>query len=211
MDILRTLVIGNWQSEGYQQCQNPAERGHKNMKEWVNNLLNRSGAPPELWLLALQCVCFLRNHLAHKSLGWRTPTEWLFGFTPDTSVLLQFIFYEPVYYKRRAASFTGDSDEVIGHFVGVSEHVGHRMTFRILTDTGHIVNKAVVRSAMGPHRNLRLEPINELEEEELNLEERDFKESFHENLKRDLSGAVPAEVGPLAGRGGTTHPNTLTH
>ena len=93
------------------------------MKEWVNNLLNHSGAPPELWSLALQYVCFLRNRLAHKSLGWRTPTEWLFGFTPDISVLLQFIFYEPVCHKRRNPSFPGDIEEAVGRMVEVSEHV----------------------------------------------------------------------------------------
>ena len=100
LDVLRTLVIGDWQSESKQQRQNFAERGWKDTKSMVNNLLNLSGAPAELWLLALEYVCFLQNHVAYKSLGWRTPTEWLLGYTPDISVLLQFTFYEPVYYSN---------------------------------------------------------------------------------------------------------------
>jgi hypothetical protein len=38
-DVLRTLVIDNWQSESHQQRQNFLERGYRDTKTMVNNLL----------------------------------------------------------------------------------------------------------------------------------------------------------------------------
>ena len=92
-DILRMFVIDDWQSEPYKGNQNFAERGWRDTKAKVNNLLNYTGAPSEVWLLALVYVCFVQNHTAIKSLGWRTPAEWLLGYTLDISVLLQFEFW----------------------------------------------------------------------------------------------------------------------
>ena len=67
-----------WQSEARQERQNFAERGWKDSnKSWTNNMLNISGAPSECWLLVLLYVCYLQNHIAYNSLGWRTPVEWL--------------------------------------------------------------------------------------------------------------------------------------
>ena len=156
-DIFRTFVIGDWQSEPHQQRQNFAEGGWRTSKEWVNNLLNISGAPPEYWLFALMYVCFLQNHLAYKSLGWRTPTEWLLGYTPDISALLQFVFYQPVLFAAHEPSFPEDPTEHLGRFLGISENIGHGMTFVIGLDNGEIVHRARVRSALGqgPYKNLR--------------------------------------------------------
>jgi hypothetical protein len=184
-EILNMLVIKDWQSEAHQQHQNPAERGWQSTKSWSNIALNMSGAPPECWLLVLAYICILQNHLAYRSLGWRTPIEWLFGYTPDISVFLQFIFYEPVLYKMRDPSFPKDSTELIGRFVGISESVGHGMTFLILTEAGKVISRSVVRSALGrgPYRNLRAtlkdagEPVDEEDPE---------RSQFLDDLERDI-------------------------
>ena len=185
-DVLRTYNIGDWQSEPHQQRQNYAERGFKNTKEWTNNVLNMSGAPASMWLFALIYVCFLQNHLAYKSLGWRTPIEWLLGYTPDISVLLQFVFYQPVLYAMREPSFPEDSTELVGRIVGISEDIGHGMTFKILIDDkGNTIDRAVVRSALGkgPYRNLRAlrkgkEDVDDEPDEELT--------PFEKGLERDI-------------------------
>jgi hypothetical protein len=136
----------NWRSEF-------SNSGWKDTKEWSNLQLNTSGAPPECWLLVLAHVDILQNHIACKRLGWRTSIKWLLGYTPDISVFLQFIFYEPVLYMMCGPSFPKDSTELIGRF----ESVGHGMTFLILTETGKVISCSVVSSALGcsPHRNLR--------------------------------------------------------
>ena len=50
-DILRTLCIGNWQSEAYYQHQNPAERRFQTVKTTKNTVLDYTNAPPSVWLL----------------------------------------------------------------------------------------------------------------------------------------------------------------
>jgi hypothetical protein len=62
-DILRTFFINNWQSEPHQQHQNHAERRYQTIKNWTSRILDRTGAPAHTWLLALQYVCFLLNHM----------------------------------------------------------------------------------------------------------------------------------------------------
>ena len=147
MEILGTLTIDNRTSEPDNKNQNFAERGYRDVKRMVERLLDMSGAPNHCWLLALECACFLINHLACEQLGWRTPTEWLLGSTPDISILLCFIFYQPVYYRSFAAK---DDDEIFGRFVGIAETVGHSMTFKILTDGGKVISRSLVRSAVEP-------------------------------------------------------------
>ena len=148
-EILRTFCIKDWQSEPYKGNQNYAERGWKDTKTRTNNLLNMSGAPPELWLQALAYVCTIQNHSAVTSLNNRTPIEWLLGYTPDITVLLQFQFWEPVYYAKYDAKFPADSTEMLGRFVGIAENVGNAMTFKVLTSEGKIIHRSVVRSAAG--------------------------------------------------------------
>ena len=72
----------------------------------------KSNAQFQLWYI--EVMCFLQNHTAYESLNGRTPIEWLLGFTPDITVLLQFIFYELVYYAKYNESFPGDTTELLG-------------------------------------------------------------------------------------------------
>jgi hypothetical protein len=133
-DILRSLIIGDWQSEPHQQHQNPAERKYQDVKRMANTIMDRTGSPPQTWLLALMYVCFVLNFTASASLNWRTPMEILTGSPPDISPLLSFRWWEPVYFKLDDASFPSNSRERRGRFVGIREHVGHAMTYMILTD-----------------------------------------------------------------------------
>ena len=160
-DILRALIIDDWQSEPHHQHQNFAENRWQTVKMYCNNVLNRTGAPAYTWLLCLLWVSFVLNHLATESLHFRTPMEALTGSTPDISPMLQFHFWEPVYYAIEDASFPSDSNEKSGHFVGIAETVGDALTFKILTDdTQKIIYRSAVRSALNPtERNFRLSAL----------------------------------------------------
>jgi hypothetical protein len=147
-DILWTLAIKDRQSEPYNGNQNFAERGWQDTKRNVNILLDISGAPAKAWLLALQYIFLVQNHTAVDSLGGRTPIEWMLGYTPDISVLLQFQFWEPVYYQKYDGKFPSDSTEELGRFVGIAETTGHSMTYKILTSDLKIIHRVVARTAM---------------------------------------------------------------
>ena len=160
-DILRTFCIKDWHSKPHIGNQNFAERAWRDTKTRTNNLLNMCGAPPEIWLLATQYICVIQNHTAVPSLNDRTPVEWLLGYTPDITVLLQFRFWEPVYYAKYDAKFPADTTEALGRFVGIGENVGNAMTFKILTGEGKVIHRSVVRSATkeGPFQNQRADDI----------------------------------------------------
>jgi hypothetical protein len=87
LDILRTLCISDWQSEPYQQQQNPAERRYQTVKMAANRILDRSGAPANTWLLCLQYSCYLLNHTYNTSINM-VPLQALLGSTVDISPLL---------------------------------------------------------------------------------------------------------------------------
>jgi len=157
-DILRVYNIDDWQSEPYNQHQNPAERRIGTVIGACNNVMNHTGSPACLWLLCLMYVVGLYNHTAHESLNWRTPLEVYHGSTPDISAYTQFHFYEPIYYALDDSSFPSQSTEASGWWVGVADNVGDSLTYKVLTrDTHKIIHRSVVRSASDPlHQNRRL-------------------------------------------------------
>jgi hypothetical protein len=69
-------------------------------------------------------VCFLLNNTLCEAVDDITICMST-GSTNDIS----FHFWEPVYYKLDDSDFPSDSREKCGHFVGISESVGHAMTF----------------------------------------------------------------------------------
>ena len=98
-DLLRSLFIQNYQSEPYHQHQNMAENRFGLAKRCTNTVMNTSGCPACCWLLCLQYICVVLNHLASPSLQGICPVQAFEGTTPDISFMLHFSFYEPVYYR----------------------------------------------------------------------------------------------------------------
>ena len=161
-NILRTYGIASWQSEPYQQHQNPAERRYQTVKRLCNTILDRTGAPAYCWLLCLMYVCYVLNNSFSATIK-STPLRQAYGTDNDISPMLYFSFYEPVYYLVDETTFPSESKELRGRWVGVSENVGHFMTYKILTDdTRRIIHRSNIRSASDPHsRNLRLDLLND--------------------------------------------------
>jgi hypothetical protein len=88
-DILRNLCI--LESEPHQKQQNPAEPWYQTIKRAANRVLDRSGARDHTWLLCLQFVCYLLNHVYNNALKG-VPLQLLSGITIDISPLLRFHF-----------------------------------------------------------------------------------------------------------------------
>ena len=145
-ELLNMLMIKQHVSEPHNKNQNCAERVWRDIKRVVERLLDFSDAPPYTWLLVLQCVCFIKNHVAQEKLGGRTAIEWVLGFTPDISVLLIFLFWEPVYYAVDERHWPRDTREALGRFVGISDNVGYAITFKILTESKRVIYRSVVLS-----------------------------------------------------------------
>jgi hypothetical protein len=77
----------------------------------------------------------------------------------DISALLQFHFYEKVYYHVEDKHFPSESTEKLGYWVGIAENCGDALTWKILTeDTQKVIIRSAVCSAENPMtRNLRLD------------------------------------------------------
>ena len=140
-DLLCSLFIEDYQSEPYHQHQNKAENRFGLAKRYTNTVMNTSGCPAFSWLLCLQYICVVLNHLASPTLQGICPVQALQGTTPDISFMLHFSFYEPVYYRIDSSepdlNFLSSSNEKKGYWVGFADNQGDSLTWRILTEDPH--------------------------------------------------------------------------
>ena len=123
--------------------------------------MNTSGCPACCWLLCLQYICVVLNHLAFPTLQGICPVQALQGTTPDVSFMLHFSFYEPVYYRIDSSepdlNFPSSSNEKKGYWVSFADNQGDSLTWRILTeDTQKIIIRSGICSALRTTTNQRL-------------------------------------------------------
>ena len=160
-DLLRSLFIQDYQCEPYHQHQNKAENRFGLAKRDTNTVMNTSGCPACCWLLCLQYICVVLNHLASPTLQGICPVQALEGTTPDISFMLHFSFYDPVYYRIDSSepdlNFASSSNEKKGYWVGFADNQGDCLTWRILTeDTQKIIICSGIHSALRTTTNQRL-------------------------------------------------------
>ena len=188
--ILRNLFIRSWQSEPYKQQQNPAERRFQTVKRVTNNVLDRTGAPAYTWLLCLMYVCYVLNRTYNETING-IPLTVATGQQADISPLLNFHFWQKVVYRREedsGGSFPSDSPECIGRWVGIYEHVGHRMTSKILTENNTIIARSSIRAADNAMTvNKRAEPLNEDDVSPI-------VKSIHDNVKTNPQDTLASSV-----------------
>ena len=126
--------------------------------------MDRTGAPNYTWYLALKYVAKLLNHIASKKLNNKTPIEVAFGVTPDISNLIQFYFYQPVFFLDTNKPSFPKSKELFGHWVGIADNVGDALTYLILTPNNQIIARSTLCPAYHPvHQKLRLAEGEDLE------------------------------------------------
>ena len=105
-------------------------------------------------------VRFILNHTYNYTIN-NAPLNTATRSVCDISPLLRFSFYQPFYYKQDDSNFPSDSAEAYGRFAGISENVGHDMTFKVLTgNTNKALHRSNVRPADDPtSANLKVEPL----------------------------------------------------
>jgi hypothetical protein len=84
------------------------------------------------------------------------PLTSLKGVTVDISVLLRFHFWQPVCFKLSESSFPSESKEALGHVVGISEHCGDALTYKVLSsESDVIIYRSLLRPATPDDANVR--------------------------------------------------------
>ena len=118
-------------------------------KEKLERLMIERGADPRAWFLAAEHVSDLHNHTASEVLKGRTPKEVRDGETPDISGLLQFEFWELVYYQTHEEEFPSKTGgERLGWWAGRAQEYGDKMCYNIIDcETKQKVVRSMVRSA----------------------------------------------------------------
>ena len=88
--------------------------------------------PAYILFLCMVCACFILSCSFDTNIGNSTMTPFMMSRSAmsDISPVLVFTFWQPVYILlyEKEQSFPGKSKDVHGHFVGISENIGHAMT-----------------------------------------------------------------------------------
>jgi hypothetical protein len=79
--------------------------GVKYLKSHAQVLLDRTGAPDNLWFLAQDYLSHALNQSTNRQLNWKIPERVSTGGTPDTSHILMFYWFEPVLYLDPVSKF----------------------------------------------------------------------------------------------------------
>jgi len=158
-DYMRRFWVKDKFIEPYHSNQNPAERIMAVIKEKMQRLMIDTGAPPEAWFLAAQHVADVHNNTANSALNGRTPFEVREGSTPDISGLVQFHFWELVYFAEKDGFPSEGGPERLAHWCGRALDYGDKMCYTLLDcETHAIIIRSMVRSAEDterPNRGLR--------------------------------------------------------
>jgi hypothetical protein len=149
-DIHRDLIIADQWTEPHSHWQKPAELNSvKYLKSHAQVLLDRTGAPDNLWFLAQDNLSHVHNLSKNRQLNWKIPEQVSRGTneTPDISHMLMIYWFEPVLYLDPVSKFQlSETTERPGYFVGFADNVVDALTFKILkNDLVTVLHRSVVR------------------------------------------------------------------
>jgi hypothetical protein len=146
-DIVREFGIRQKFSEPFSPWQNRAESAIRELRKDVRRAMSRSKSPRRLWDYCVQCAAAKGRVTAHSlpSLAGRVSHEILSGHTLDISELIQFVWYEPIWFFDPNASFPYEK-KCLGRWIGVAHDVGAPLCSWILSRTGQILARSSVIS-----------------------------------------------------------------
>ena len=153
-ELLRMYEIGDRQSEGEYQHQNPAERKIQDVKKTANGIMDRTGCPNCWWLLATLFTIMLMNYLPNSN--GEIPYTCVTGQIGDISKFMHFHFWQEVFVE----SHRKNEKEELARWCFPAENVGDELTYWVLLDrTKQLVTRSNVRPAKDPlYPNLRQRP-----------------------------------------------------
>ena len=67
-------------------------------------------------------MCYILNHIAYSALGGLIPLLVLYSITTDISMMLHYMFYQPVFYATHDQQFPSESEGQAAYWVEFREH-----------------------------------------------------------------------------------------
>ena len=128
---LRELVIQHYFTEAYHQNGNITEKAGGVYKDRIDLLFfHTPHAPRCYWCYALEYICYVDQHLAKRSLNWKTPGEVMFGETQDISIF-RFPWFAPIWYYNPRVKCP-EAKMYPGFVLGIEPFVGDGFSYIIL-------------------------------------------------------------------------------
>jgi hypothetical protein len=137
--VRRKYLIPQRYTEPHTPWQNKAELEIGKEKAHYCRIMHRAQAPEALWDHGFEHTDQIIQNTACKKLGWRKPLEVLTGDTPAISDLLDFGYYDWVWYWDPAsASFTVDPRK-LGHWIGRNHAHDPVIWYKVLKPNTHFI------------------------------------------------------------------------
>ena len=158
--LCNDYAIPNTLAEPYSPWQNCAESNIRELKRHVGRKMKSRNVPKVLWDYCARWSCDVRSKTSSNLfiLDGRTPFEAVTGDTPDISSIMDYDFYEPVWYYDEVAAFQ-EPKRHIGRWLGQACNVGQAMCYWILPASGI----PIARSTITPisHEDHTLEEVKQ--------------------------------------------------
>ena len=188
-EILREFGVQGRQIHPYSQWKNYAENGVKALKFRSLRIIEEKNVPIKLWDHLVEYVAALNNVTCHDlvRLGGRTPTEITLGYTPDISHLLDYGFYDYVWYNTKTGLFP-EPKRIIGRWIGPAKQQSSDLSMKVLTSGGRIIVSATLQPVT--KEELEQQGVkDQIQSYEASIQERNYKTS--RNPAQDLLLDLP--------------------
>jgi hypothetical protein len=141
-DIHRDLIIADQWTEPHSTWKKPAElNGVKDLKSHGQVLLDRVGAPDNLWFLAKEYLSNVDNLSENLQLNWKIPEQISRGDTRHIVLLV----WTCTLFRSSLKISVFKTTEKSGYFVGFAYNIGDALAFKILkNDLVTVLDRSVV-------------------------------------------------------------------
>jgi len=176
-------------TEPYSPWQNRAEGGIRELKRRVHRKMVQKRIPQRLWDFCCKWSCEIHNKTASNlyALEDRTPYEAVMGDTPDISSLIDFDFYDPVWYYEQTAAFP-EPKRLMGRWLGEAQDFGQAMCYWLLSENASPIVRSTVQLVTKDQLQTT-EVQQQLKELDLKIHEKCGEPSNESSLhKYDLDG-----------------------
>ena len=134
-------IYRTW-NEPYSPWQNLAEKAGGIIKARSRDMMRRTNTPVVLWDYCIEYNADLRTMTASNNieLSGRTPHEKVMGYTPDISELVEFEWYQWVWYNDPVSQ----ERTKLGRWLGPAHNAGQGLAYYVLTQNGEVIMRSTV-------------------------------------------------------------------
>ena len=110
--------------------------------------MKKSACPAKLWDYCAELKAKIRCHTSHDipTLNGQVPKTEVTGDIEDISALVEFVWYQWVYYRYDDTTSFPLPEEDLGKYLGTSDNVGSKMIMWALKQNGEIVSRTTLHT-----------------------------------------------------------------